>query len=146
MQIPEQVYRITIDTSAEKLWQAITQPEFTKQYWFGSANVSSWEPGADWRHVGVDSGTVHHVGKVEEIDPPRKLVLSWHNPGDTEDVSRVTFAIAQVEQGVELIITHGDFIEDSAMARRVSGGWPKVIAGLKEFLELGKAEARQGCA
>jgi uncharacterized protein YndB with AHSA1/START domain len=135
MKIPDQVYKTTIDTTPAQLWEAITNPEFTKQYWFGNANVSSWEEGADWKHVGIDSGTVHHVGKVEEIDPPRRLVLSWHNEGDTRDVSRVTFAITPVDQGVELVITHGDFIEDSAMAKRVSGGWPKVVAGLKEFLE-----------
>jgi uncharacterized protein YndB with AHSA1/START domain len=135
MKIPDQVYKTTIQTTPEKLWEAITNPAFTKQYWFGNANVSSWQDGADWQHVGVDSGTVHHLGKVVEIDPPHKLVLSWHNEGDTEDVSRVTFAIAQVQQGVQLIITHGDFIDDSAMAKRVSGGWPKVVAGLKAFLE-----------
>jgi uncharacterized protein YndB with AHSA1/START domain len=135
MTIPDQVYKITIQTTPQKLWEAITNPDFTKQYWFGNANVSLWKEGADWKHVGMDSGTVYHVGKVEEIDPPHKLVLSWHNEGDTEDVSRVTFAISAVERGTQLIITHGDFIDDSAMAKRVSGGWPKVVAGLKAFLE-----------
>lgn len=146
MTIPDQVYKTTIDTTPEKLWEAITNPEFTRQYWFGNANVSSWEKGAEWQHIGLDSGIVHHLGKVEEIDPPRKLVLSWHNPGDPHDVSRATFAMAQVAQGVELVITHGDFIDDSAMAKRVSGGWPKVLAGMTGFLERGMADARTGCA
>ena len=146
MTMPEQVYKTRIRTTPAKLWAAITDPAFTRQYWFGNANVSTWEEGADWKHVGMDSGTVHHVGKVEAIDPPRRLVLSWHNEGDDNDVSRVSFVLTPVDDGVELVITHGDFVDDSAMAARVSGGWPKVVAGLKAFVETGRTELAHGCA
>lgn len=146
MTIPDQVYKTVIATTPEKLWQALTNPEFTSQYWFGNANVSSWKKDADWKHVSLESGAVHHLGKVEHIDPQRKLALSWHNQGETRDVSRVTFVITQLDQGVELVITHSDFIDDSAMAKRVSGGWPQVIAGLKTFLETGAGQTQKGCA
>jgi uncharacterized protein YndB with AHSA1/START domain len=149
MTTPDQVYKTTIETTPEKLWAAITNPEFTKQYWFGNANVSSWEKGAAWEHKNPETGEIFHIGKVVEIKPLEKLVLSWHNPGDETDVSKVTFDIKHSGGVCELQIIHGDFIDDSGMAKRVSGGWPKVVANLKVFLEQGGAadkHATCGCA
>lgn len=142
----DQVYQTTINATAEQVWDAITNPEFTRQYWFGNANVSNWEKGANWQHVGIDGGHVHHEGIVEECNKPHKLVLSWHNPGEAKDVSRVTFTIEAHQDGVQLTVLHGDFIDGSAMATRVAGGWPKVVANLKEFVESGSASFKSGCA
>lgn len=145
MSTPDQVYKTKINASADKVWVAITNPEFTKQYWWGASNVSDWKRGSEWKHIGSES-QIHHMGKVEEAEVNKRLVITWHNPGDAHDVSRVTFEIAAAGDGVELTIIHGDFVEDSAMAKRVSGGWPKVVANMKEFLEKGCASHASGCA
>lgn len=133
---PDLVYTTYIRTTPEKLWTALTTPEFTRQYWGGSANISSWEKGAKWEHSGTD-GTVHHVGIVEDVIPFRRLVLSWHNPSETQDISRVTFEIIPMKDAVQLNVVHGDFIAGSIMADRVSKGWPMVIANMKTYLETG---------
>jgi uncharacterized protein YndB with AHSA1/START domain len=150
MNAPDQVYKTHIDAAPEKVWAAITNPEFTKQYWFGNANVAAkWEQGAPWEHKGMDSGNVHHSGLIEEIVPNERLVLSWGNPGDERDVSRVTFTLKAKDNGTDLMIVHGDFIDGSQMATRVANGWPKVIANMKEFLEQGQTsqlKAACGCA
>lgn len=142
---PDQVYQTTLEASPQQVWDAITTPEFTKQYWFGNFNVSDWTVGSDFTHQN-DEGHVYHVGKVLESDPPRLLVISWHNEGDLEDVSKVRFEIATKGDKSELTITHGDFIDGSAMAARVSGGWPKVVANLKSFFEGGGMAHATGCA
>lgn len=147
MSTPDQVYKTTINTSAEKLWAAITNPEFTQQYWFGNANIATeWKKGAKWEHRGMDSGTLHHVGEVLECEPYSKLVLSWHMVGETKDISRVTFEIVEQGDHVQLTIIHGDFVDGSTMAASVSKGWPNVIANMKEFLEEGCATHKSGCA
>ena len=133
------VYTTYINTTPEKLWAAITNPEFTRQYWGGNANVSEWKTGADWKHVDMNTpGKVHHVGKVLECSPPSRLVLSWFTPGKEDDTSRVTFDITPVEGLVRLDVTHDQFIPDSQMAKNVSKGWPAVIASMKTYLETGK--------
>lgn len=141
---PDQVYKTTLDATPEQVWDAITQPEFTKQYWFGNYNVSDWKKGSDFTHTN-DEGKIYHVGKVLEVDPPRLLVISWHNEGDHDDVSNVRFEISAKGGHSELTIIHGDFIDGSAMAARVGGGWPKVVANLKAFLEGGGAMHETGC-
>jgi uncharacterized protein YndB with AHSA1/START domain len=133
---PDLVYVTYIRTTVEKLWSALITPEFTRQYWGGSANISSWEKGAAWQHTGED-GAVHHVGVVEEVIAQRRLVLSWHNPSEDKDISRVTFELVQLDEVVQLNVIHGDFIDGSVMAGRVSKGWPIVIASLKSYLESG---------
>jgi uncharacterized protein YndB with AHSA1/START domain len=72
------VYVSYIRTTPEKLWKALLSPEFTRRYWFGSWQECDWQLGSPWRLIAPD-GTVTDEGKVEEIDRPRRLVLSWHN-------------------------------------------------------------------
>lgn len=78
MQKPKQVYTTFIRTTPKKLWEAITKPEFTRQYWAGVENVSDWKKGAKWEHIGgEEKREVWITGKVLESTPPKRLVLSW---------------------------------------------------------------------
>ncbi len=133
---PDQVYTTFIRTSPEKLWEAITNPEFTRQYWAGNANISDWKKGSKWEHSG-ETGTVHVFGTVEEVIPLKRLVLSWVNPSDLNDVSRVTFEMIPLNDTVQLNVVHGDFQVGSSMPDSVSKGWPKVLSGMKSYLESG---------
>lgn len=144
----DQIYTTYIRTTPEKLWQAITNPEFTRQYWGEHANISSWKKGAKWQHEDMPNKTVRVQGEVVECIPPKKLVLTWALPGETNDVSRVTFEIEKVQDLVRLDVTHGNFKAGSEMAGKVSKGWPLVLSSLKSFLETDKPIdilAMKGC-
>jgi uncharacterized protein YndB with AHSA1/START domain len=136
------VYVTYIAASAEKVFAAITRPEISRQYW-GHENVSDWQPGSDWAHVrDNDEHTVNLVGKVVEIAPPRRLVVSWANQSqkdDPEAYSQVTFEIADYDDMVRLTVTHDDLVAGSGMHTGVSKGWPIVLSSMKSFLETGRA-------
>src|ERR1700722_17303844 len=70
------VYVTYIRTTPEKLWQALIDPEFTRQYWVGTWQDCEWKVGASWKLM-IPDGRVCDAGEVLEIDPPRRLVLSW---------------------------------------------------------------------
>jgi len=75
MSKPEFVYVIYIQSTAEKIWQALTDPEMTKEFWGRHQNRSDWKPGSEWRHVNYDDATdIAVAGTVVESDPPRRLV------------------------------------------------------------------------
>jgi uncharacterized protein YndB with AHSA1/START domain len=132
----EFTYTTYIKTTPEKVWQAITTPEFTRQYW-GNENISDWKKGSGWKHVSSDGKDVRIVGKVLESNPPKRLVVSWTSPSNLEDESQVAYDISVVEDGVRLDVVHTNLSAD--MGRGVSRGWPLVLSSMKSFLETGKA-------
>lgn len=138
---PSYVYVTYIRTTPEKIWSAITDREMSRQYWH--ANVSDWKVGARWEHQNRDgSNDVFIAGSVIESEPPRRLVISWANPAnisDPEKVSRVTFVIEPLSEGVtRLTVTHDELEPGSEMEKGITRGWPIVLSSLKSWLETGK--------
>jgi uncharacterized protein YndB with AHSA1/START domain len=137
MEKPKLVYTTYIRSTPKKTWDAITDPKFTRQYWAGMTNVSDWKKGSRWEHHNPEK-EVWIMGEVVECTPPKRLVLTWADPDDLKDKSRVTFEIEAIEKQVCLTVTHDRFKDGSKMAGKVSRGWPRVLSSLKSFLETGK--------
>jgi uncharacterized protein YndB with AHSA1/START domain len=137
MEKPKLVYTTFIRSTPKKTWDAISNPKFTRQYWGGMANVSDWKEGSNWEHHNTDN-EVWIKGKVAECNPPKRLVLTWIDPDNLKDKSRVTFEIEAIKNQVCLTVTHDKFSAESEMADKVSWGWPRVLSSLKSFLETGK--------
>src|SRR5437016_596263 len=75
---PRFVYVTYIRTTAEKLWRALIEPEFTRQYWAETTQACDWKLGSPWR-IMIPDGRVADSGEVLEIEPHQRLVLSWRN-------------------------------------------------------------------
>ncbi|HEV3182235.1 MAG TPA: SRPBCC family protein [Steroidobacteraceae bacterium] len=135
------VYVTYIAATPAKVWQALIDGELTRQYW-KHTNESDWKPGSKWKHVADDGkGTVRLVGKVVEVIPNKRLVLTWGDVADAADNakhSRVAMDIESVGAMVRLTVTHDELQPGSEMARKISSGWPRVLSSLKSFLETGR--------
>ena len=139
MSKPEFVYTTYIETSAEKLWHALTDGDFTERYWFGHRAASDWKVGSSYRFTHQTKPA--HEGKVLISDPPRKLAYTWDGCSDAskrERTSRVTFDIEPRGNVVKLTVTHDNLDEGGKTFRDISGGWPMVLASLKSILETGR--------
>ncbi len=135
---PSYVYVTYIESSAERVWGALTDADLTARYW-GHSNVSDWQPGSRWEHRRTDgSGIADVAGTVLESVPPRRLVLTFDPPGDVPPAgpSTVTFDIEPYHEIVRLTVTHQNLAGDTAL-EAVSAGWPAVCANLKSLLETG---------
>jgi uncharacterized protein YndB with AHSA1/START domain len=135
------VYVSYIRTTPEKLWSALTDAEFMKQYWFGVHGESQWTAGSSWHLVSGD-GQIMDAGEIVEADPPRRLVIRWQNQKPelkAEGESLCTMELEPSGTAVKLSITHTIEREPSKFIEAVSGGWPKVISNLKSLLETGSA-------
>jgi uncharacterized protein YndB with AHSA1/START domain/DNA-binding transcriptional ArsR family regulator len=151
---PSFVYTTYIQTTPERLWEALTDPVFTDRYW-GSTFQTDWKPGSPmtWSQFGVTIADPEQV--VLEAEPYRRLSYSWHTftpeLAEVLDVaeekqariaaeprSKVTFEIEQVDELVKLTVVHDGFEPGSVMATMVSQGWPKVLSNLKTLLETGE--------
>jgi uncharacterized protein YndB with AHSA1/START domain len=138
------VYVTYIRTTPEKLWQALIDPEFTRQYWSETRQESEWKPGASWR-IMIPDGRTADSGEILEIEPPRKLVLTWRNEFmpelQAEGHSRVTYELEQVGESVKLTVIHELDKPESKLIEAVSSGWPQILASLKSLLETGESLA-----
>jgi uncharacterized protein YndB with AHSA1/START domain len=134
------VYVSYIRTTPEKLWSALTDGEFMKQYWFGTHCESKWTPGSSWKMLYPD-GRITDAGEIVEAEPPRRLVIRWQNQLKpelkAEGESLCTMEIEPSGTAVKLSITHTIEREPSNLITAVSGGWPKIISNLKSLLETG---------
>jgi uncharacterized protein YndB with AHSA1/START domain len=135
------VYVSYIRTTPQKLWQALTDPEFTQQYWFGMRAESEWKPGSPWKLVASSDGAVWDSGEIIEAVPPRRLVIRWaHQMKPELKAEGDSICTMEIEPGngqVKLTITHTVEREGSKLVEAVSGGWPQVVSNLKSLLEIG---------
>ena len=127
---PDFVYVTYIESTPERVWDALTDPELTAQYW-GHSNVSEdWQAGSRWDHVRADgSGISDGGGEVVVSDRPRALVLTW-------ETSTVRFDIEPYGDIVRLTVTHTD-LADEADRAGAAAGWAAVLSNLKSLLETG---------
>jgi uncharacterized protein YndB with AHSA1/START domain len=133
-------YVTYIRTTQEKLWTALTDPAFIKQYWFGMVIESQWKAGSSWK-MSTDKGELFDEGTIVEADPPKKLVIRWQHMNrpelKAEGVSLCTMELEPNAGAVRLAITHSIERDQSKFIEAVSGGWPKIMSNLKSLLETG---------
>jgi len=135
---PAFVYVTYIESTPEKVWQALTDAEATGAYW-GHSNVSDWQTGSAWEHRRTDgTGIADVVGTVLESEPPKRLVTTWADPHAESpgEPSQVTFDIEPYEEIVRLTVTHEN-LTDAAEQEQAAQGWAAVLSNLKSFLETG---------
>src|SRR3954469_13137006 len=140
---PAIVYTIYIAAPPEKVWQALTTAEFSRQYFSGFAIEADLKVGGTFIARAPD-GSVHIGGEVIECDPPRKLTVTWNVnwPALVEKLgpTLVTYEIELAGDAVRLTLTeaHDRPISDHILAGGRQGG-PATLSSLKSVLETGNA-------
>jgi uncharacterized protein YndB with AHSA1/START domain len=136
-----QVYQVFVKATPERIWEAITNPEFTIKYFHGARVENTPQ-----RHLGLGpEGQVWGDGPTLEWDPPRRLVHGWKSLYDeemsAEPESRVTWEIEPQDGGLTKVTVVHDRLEASPKtAASVSGaGWMFVLSGLKTVVETGES-------
>jgi uncharacterized protein YndB with AHSA1/START domain len=138
---PEFVYVTYIETTPEKLWEALTSSEFSKRYWFNTELKTDWRIGSPFALV--MNGTARDVGEVLEFDRPRRLSYTFRHVLDdemrNERPTKVVFVLEPHGKLVKLTLTHEGFAQGSKLLDGISKGWPAILASLKSLLETGHA-------
>jgi uncharacterized protein YndB with AHSA1/START domain len=139
---PKTVYVTYIAAPPEKVWQALTDPAFTRQY-FGNFSIDV-EPRAGGKFfLRYPDGRVHMSGEVVEWSPPRRFSCTWIVEGMAEfrelPVCIVTYDIEPAGGAVRLTMTeaHSWDVPDAIMEGGRTG-WPAILSSLKSVLETGK--------
>lgn len=152
MEKPVFVYATYIRTTPEKLWEALTSPDFSEKYWFGFRIEVEAKAGGTVRILPPKGMEAYgdHAGKVLVCEPFRKLVYEW-NPKDKpelahkrEGLSRVSYELTTMGPLVKFRLIHENLLPediepDPNTFRGINNGWPAVLSSLKSLLETGEA-------
>jgi uncharacterized protein YndB with AHSA1/START domain/DNA-binding transcriptional ArsR family regulator len=144
--VMEKVFEIYIKTTPERLWEALTDTELRRKYNFGVGVQSDWTPGSRYEGTHPTGSGPLVEGENLEVDPPRRLVQSFHALwGENvakEGTSRVTYEIEPVGDSCRLTVTHDQLREGAN--DELFGGWPMILSGLKTLLETGETLTTPG--
>jgi uncharacterized protein YndB with AHSA1/START domain len=147
--MPKHVFQVFIRTSQDALWNALTDPEITRKYLSGARLRGELAKGAPYAYR-LDDGTPTVTGEIVELDPPRRLVMTFAFAGDEfagERPSRVTYEIEPMGPSCRLTVVHDDFHGVTRSYAEAGRGWPEVVSGLKTLLETGSPlEVDRGAA
>lgn len=137
------IHTTTIAAPADRIWHALTDPDESARWYFGTGVHSSWAAGAPYAYRFPDGRTAIS-GTVELAEPPRRLVTSFSaqwSPGVAADPpSRVTWQVDSAAartggDGCTVTVTHEGVTPGSATDREVATGWPELLGRLKRFVE-----------
>lgn len=143
MKTPDIVYVTYIAATAERVWQALIDPEFTKRYFFGRRIELGAQPGEPFRLL-MEDGQVDCQGRILEYAPPRRLSVTWHVEWIEEMRALpecvVSFDVKPMGDVVCLMVTqsHPDPIDEKYLEGGRTG-WPIILCGIKTLLETGKS-------
>lgn len=134
------VFVIYIRATPEQLWEALTNPGYTAQYYYGARVRCDFEAGAslDYLQAGAD-GAARSVlsGTILACDPPRRLAHTFAIPSLDDRPSRVTYSIEPLGDAVRLTVTHDGLEGETRTYRQTRTGWPPLLSSLKSLLETG---------
>lgn len=160
--VTTQVYRIYIKATPERVWDAITKPEWTDRYGYGGLTDYDFTPGAKFgtrpsesmvkasKEMGYQVPDVIIDGEVVEAEPPRRLVLTWRMLMDpdiaAEGFTRLSYELKEAAGGTKLTVVHelenapklAAMVEGAAEDQGGGGGWAWILSDLKSLLETGK--------
>ena len=142
MDAPAHVYTVFIRATPERIWQAITDGAETERYYYGTRVASHWTVGAPIEYSYPD-GRVAADGEVLEIDPPKRLVMTFHARWDPETEKegpiRHIWEIEPDDDGTcRLRVTSLGLVPGSKRATEFGDGMAYIVSGLKSLVETGQ--------
>jgi uncharacterized protein YndB with AHSA1/START domain len=138
---PAIVYTIYIASTPQKVWEALTSAEFSRQYFFGNAVEVDLRIGGAYI-VRTPDGALHISGEVIECDPPKRLTVTfnvnWPELIEKLGPTLVTYEIEPAGDAVKLTLlqSHDRPISDDILSGGRQG-WPAILSSLKSVLETG---------
>ena len=149
-----QVYEVYIKAPIQKVWDAITDPEWTQKYAYRSRQEVEPRVGGAFRALANEGMLAMGLpeviidGEVLEYDPPNRLVHTWHTYFSDELIAepptRITYELSEGGGFTRLTLVHEceGAPQHAEMVRmqwrdQAGGGWSWVLSDIKTLLETG---------
>ena len=131
---------VTIHAPASKVWEAITNPEFIRQYLFGAEVITDWKEGSPIIYKGIYQGkTYEDKGNVLKVEPEKLLLITHWSPlsgsaDSPENYHKVSYELAVENGSTQLTITQDNNSSQEEKEQNAKF-WKMVLDGMKKLLE-----------
>lgn len=129
------VFSIDIDATVEAAWHELTKVGEVQYPMFNAVLETDWSPGSPMYYYKPDRSRIFVVGKVVEVDPPKRFVHTYRFTDLDESDSLVTWDFEQIPTGVRVTVTHGQWTDQDKTHKRVGRGWKMILKTVKAVLE-----------
>jgi uncharacterized protein YndB with AHSA1/START domain len=139
---------IRINATADRVWDALTNPEQTKKYMFGCETVSDWKIGSPllWRGNYEGDDMIFVKGHITGLEPGKFLSYTTIDPNsDIADVPEnyltVTYDLYPENNETILTVTQGDYKKVADGEKRFQDaynggeGWNPILVQIKKLPE-----------
>ena len=136
----DRIYEVTVAAPAAQAWDALTDPDTVRRYYFDTAPRTTWEVGSPIEFVD-DDGAPQIVGEVLEYEPPVRLahtfVATWY--GEPDDQGSLHWEITPTDEGCRITLIHRGAKAETREGSETAEGSRHLIGALKELLEQAPA-------
>lgn len=140
----EHSYPIVVRATPEQVWEALTTPKFTTQYFFGLSAESDWQPGSAYAMRQGD--TTAYDGTVLVAERPLRLLqtvnVKFHPILTNHEELSLQWDIEQLGDSCVVTVTHKGSASDAEIFAYVTSTCPELLSGLKKLLETGRPLVR----
>ncbi len=131
---------IMIDAPPESIWQALTNPEITRKYFFHARVHSDWRKNSSIIFEGRMFWIIPYrmEGEIIDIEPGRMLKYTLRNgKGNIASTSTITIMLEPVNSTTVVRVTDdvGNGPGGNTRYARSVKGWKKILQGLKKTVE-----------
>lgn len=143
MSAETRAYEVLIRAAPAQVWEALTDPDKTERYYFGTRVESDWSPRSDVRYRNPRSddpeAAVPVEGEILEFEPPRRLVTTFRAPFAPGEDQTVSWEVTPMGENIsKLTLTHNGFDPSWPNRDDVHFGWVQTVSSMKSLLETGE--------
>jgi len=144
--IDQLIYTLALVAPPATVWEAITDPEQTRHYFYDLAVRSSWSQGARVSYQ-LPDGDIAMAGSLLEYEAPRHFrmtaTLQFNRRLREEPASTIAWVVTPRGRQTMLTLTHDELASCPATHRMMRQSWPSICEGLASYLaENTRAELR----
>ena len=132
------VASVEIRAPVEAVWKEITRRDAPQRALFDTVLVTDLRPGSPYRYSTPDRKRTFIVGRILEIDPPRRLVTTFGFARDRTDYGRATWTLEATPAGTRVTLVHEDLDTGTSAGRRIASTWDGILRDLRSLLETGR--------
>lgn len=135
----KEIYRVAINAPIDRVWSELIKMEAPRPFfWDGNWDTPNFAPDNPYRIAANDGKAVAVIGRILEMDPPRKLVTTFKLTSLSDPASIVTYLLEEKDGMTEFCLITENVLAGSRSEKSMAAGSKFIVGNFKKYVETGK--------